>query len=151
MDTESEQIQQARRALRSQLFELTRSKLLPERLALHLLRVVEQTLRTSDQPPVMGTAASLHIKDEDNPVTWRAYPSDTTTLEELLRACAEFNLVPWVDLDSQVALILRNPVDNATRPDCVMLAECMFGCGDMINGDDPTAAPVPAFLKRQAD
>lgn len=126
-----DQIKAARAALRSAIFDLVRDKVIREPIGLHLLRTVEATLRTPDQPTSIGVPHALYIEDEDEPVSWRAYPCEETTIEELLRACQAFPIQPWVDVDSRVCLILRNAKIGEAVPTAMQLIEAMYGLGDV--------------------
>lgn len=125
----AEQIAEARRQLRSCIFNLVQHKYMRDAVGLHLLRVVEMTLRQPGEPePIAGNPASLYIEDEDTPDTWRAYPSESTTIDELRRACEAFSVRPWVDLDGRVCLVMRdNYGSEDVPPDAVALVGAMYG------------------------
>ena len=85
---------------------------------------------------------TLEIRDVQDSATWRAYPSQSTTIQDMYRACKEFDLIAWVDLDNEVCLI---PRDMTTRvdelPDATDLVRCMYGLGDPVD-DSVKSFPV---------
>ncbi len=152
MTTETNQNQEARGRLRAALFDLIQGKLVSESVGLHLLRVVEYTLR-DHEPTSIGVPQGMQIIDESGDgTTWRAYPSDETTIEELLRACAAFQLRPWVDLDSRVCLISVTGY-GGKLPTVEELADAMYGGLEDVLAEERAIAgqELPAFLRRQAD
>jgi hypothetical protein len=147
-----DQINEARRQLRSCIFNLVQRKYMTDAVGLHLLRVVEMTMRTGDQPAALGSPASLYIEDEQTPDTWRAYPSGTTTIEELKRACEAFNVRPWVDLDGRVCLVMADAYGaDDVPPDACALVGAMYGTDPERDRLAGIMDELPAFLKRQAD
>jgi len=152
MTPTAEQIEEARRQLRSCIFNLVTRKYMRDAVGLHLLRVVEMTLRQPGDPEPIGTAASLYIEDEDKPETWRAYPSDGTTIDELRRACEAFNVRPWVDLDGRVCLVMRDDYGSTdVPPDACALVGAMYGTKPEPDRLAGIMGELPAFMKRQAD
>ena len=75
---------------------------------------------TRDQIPYV-----LTIRDADDPATWRAYPAQSTTIAELYRACKQFDLICWVDLDCEVCLIPRDMTTRNPLPDSITLERCL--------------------------
>jgi hypothetical protein len=149
-----EQIRAARNMMRSTIFKLIYDGLILELVGLRLLRVIEVTLREAGEQAPQGNEAALYIEDQDKLDTWRAYPSSSTTIDELRRACEAFNVQPWVDLDGRVCLVMRDDYTSTdVPPDACALVGAMYGT-------DPAGEPgrldaivdsLPAFLKRQAE
>ena len=98
----------------------------------------------NDNKPHEEIPYTLSIRDVDDSATWRAYPSHATTIGELKRACVEFDLICWVDLDGEVCLIPRDMTTTNPLPDATALVACLYGVG---KPDDDT----PAMLRRQAE
>lgn len=167
---QKEQIEHARANLRALIFDLAGDDTLSTPLALHLMQHVDQTLHNpDDQPPSIAVPHTLYVDEGDDWSTWRAYPSDDTTIEELHRACAAFDLKPWALPDCRIVLIARLEFDKVRElPDANQLAEAMFGRRHVDGFDDDAdnaaahkvsldcddadvAADAPAMLKNQAD
>ena len=80
----------------------------------------------TDNPRTESVPYALTIKAADDPLLWRAYPGPSTTLEELYRACARFNLRCYVDAAFEVCLVGRgNP--HQQMPDAAELVACLWG------------------------
>jgi len=74
---------------------------------------------------------TVTIRDVNDAATWRAYPSEFTTIQEMYRACKRFDLIAWVDLDNEVCLIPRDMTTRIEKlPHVAELVECMWGVQD---------------------
>lgn len=144
----------ARSALRSIIFRLIRDSAIGEGTGLHLLRGVEMALRDKSVPADIGVPHAMHIEDEDNPVSWRAYPVEETTIEQLMTACQLFDVQPYTDSDGRVCLIVRTPDAGIRPPTAMELVSAMYGLGDMAEwpeGERAKWSPTCALAQRQAD
>ena len=85
----------------------------------------------NDKPSMLEKQVpTVMIRDVNDAATWRAYPSEYTTIQELYRACKRFDLIARVDLDYDVCLIPRDMTVRVERlPHADELVQCMWGAG----------------------
>ncbi len=88
--------------------------------------------KTVDQIPY-----TITIRDADDAATWRAYPAQCTTIQELYRACKDFDLIAWVDLDNEVCLIPRDMTRQEPLPDSCALVMSMHKTADVVKANLP--------------
>jgi hypothetical protein len=86
---------------------------------------------TKGQPPADDERHhTLRIEDSDDPIAWRCYPGQETTVGEMYAACTQLGLRCWVDLDGEVCLIVaqtKNMPAGPDLPDGEELARAMWG------------------------
>lgn len=81
--------------------------------------------RISEPVPLTTIPSELRLETDDGPIAWRVYPSGSTTVEELLRACKALQLEPWLDDDWRICLVLGDLYRDP--PSAMEVAVAMYG------------------------